>query len=71
MIYSLGLGIPFVFSAVLLEKLSGAFTFITATAFRCITTLNRMPLIPMVSAQFLKPYLLVRKARFMIHESAP
>ena len=26
--YSLGLGIPFIFSAVLLEKLSGAFTFI-------------------------------------------
>ena len=28
LIYSLGLGIPFIFSAVLLEKLSGAFTFI-------------------------------------------
>ena len=26
--YSLGLGIPFLFSAVLLDKLSGAFTFI-------------------------------------------
>ena len=28
LVYSLGLGIPFIFSAVLLEKLSGAFTFI-------------------------------------------
>lgn len=28
LIYSMGLGIPFIFSAVLLEKLSGAFTFI-------------------------------------------
>ena len=28
LVYSLGLGIPFIFSAVLLDKLSGAFTFI-------------------------------------------